>query len=168
MSTLTRLSADNSFVKRVEGSRENAGGIAQTAAGNGLGTTGGAIKLAKGKVGVRSLDNGVLELFYLFGWPGGAMFLLGIGALLYQSLRFAEARRDVFASAVRATAIALVAILPIGDVFTGSTGTLLWAMTGLGIAGHAYHLTTGLALRSPGGRLQFDAQARALAASGAR
>jgi F0F1-type ATP synthase beta subunit len=30
-----------------------------------------------------------------------------------------------FASAVRATAIALVSILPIGDVFTGSTGKLV-------------------------------------------
>jgi hypothetical protein len=152
MSTLTSISSDNSFVKRVAFSQENAGEIVQTAEGNGLGTTGGAIKLERVQVGVRSLDNGFLELFYVFGWSGGTMFLMGVAALLYQSLRFAEAKRDTFASAVRAIAVSLVAILPIGDVFTGSTGTLLWSMTGLGIAAHAYHLTTGLALRSRAAR----------------
>jgi hypothetical protein len=155
MSTLSSISSDNSFVKRVAFSQENASEIVQTAAGNGLGTTGGAIKLTRAAVGTRSLDNGFLELFYLFGWPGGTMFILGIAALLYQSIRFAEAKRDQFAAAVRATAFALVSILPIGDVFTGSTGTLLWTMMGLCIAAHAYHLTTGLALRSRALRMQM-------------
>ena len=163
MSTLKNISSDNSFIKRVQFSHQNANEIVETAEGNGLGTTGGAIKLTNVQVGVRSLDNGFLELFYLLGWPGGAMFLLGIAALLYQSFRFAEARRDPFASAVRATAIALVSILPIGDVFTGSTGTLLWAMMGLGIAAHVYHLTTGLALRSRAAREVIVARARRLA-----
>jgi hypothetical protein len=163
LSTLQNVSTDNSFIKRVAFSQENAGEIVETAEGNGLGTTGGAIKLANAQVGIRSLDNGFLELFYLFGWPGGTMFLLGIAALLYQSFLFAEARRDPFASAVRATAIALVSILPIGDVFTGSTGTLLWGMMGLGIAAHAYHLTTGLALRSRAARAFIEQRAARLA-----
>lgn len=146
--TLRDIGADNSFIKRVQFSQEAASGIVQTALGNGLGTTGGAIKLENHNVGIRSLDNGFLELFYVFGWPGGTMFLLGLGALFFQSVRFAEARRDQFAGAVRATAVAIIAIMPIGDIFSGSTGTLLWAMLGVGIAAHAYHLTTGLALRS--------------------
>lgn len=165
MSTLTSISSDNSYVKRVAFSQENASEIVQTAEGNGLGSTGGAIKLSSGSVGVRSLDNGFLEMFYVLGWPGGVMFFLGIGALLYQAFRFADARRDPFASAVRATAIALVSILPIGEVFTGSTGTLLWSMMGLSIAAHAYHLTTGLALRSRAARAYFEDQARRFAAS---
>lgn len=148
LSTLESISSDNSFIKRVQFSQEAANSIVQTALGNGLGTTGGAIKLEKAPVGVRSLDNGFLELFFVFGWPGGTMFVLGVVALLLQSFRFAEARRDPFASALRSAAIALVSILPIGDIFSGSTGTLLWAVIGLGIAAHAYHLTTGLALRS--------------------
>jgi hypothetical protein len=146
--TLKDIGSDNSFIKRVQFSQEAASGIVQTALGNGLGTTGGAIKLENHNVGIRSLDNGFLELFYVFGWPGGTMFLLGLGALFFQSIRFAEARRDQFAGAVRATAVAIIAIMPIGDIFSGSTGTLLWAMLGVGIAAHAHHLTTGLALRS--------------------
>ncbi len=165
MSTLSNISSDNSFVKRVAFSQENASEIVETAEGNGLGSTGGAIKLSSTSTGVRSLDNGFLEMFYVLGWPGGTMFFLGVGALLYQSFRFADARRDPFASAVRAAAIALVSILPIGEVFTGSTGTLLWSMMGLGIAAHAYHLTTGLALRSRAARAYLEDQARRLAAT---
>jgi hypothetical protein len=148
MSTLKDIESDNSFIKRVAFSQEAAAGIVESALGNGLGTTGGAIKLENRAVGTRSLDNGFLELFYVFGWPGGTMFLLGIGALLVQSVRFAEARRDQFAGALRATSLAIVAIMPIGDIFSGSTGALFWSVLGLGIAAHAFHLTTGLALRS--------------------
>lgn len=147
LSTLSNLRSDNSLIKRVQFSTATASSIVETAGGSGLGTTGGAIKL-RGMQGVRSLDNGFLEVFFIFGWPGGSLFFLGIGGLLLQAFRFPEARRDPFANSVRATAIALVSILPIGDVFTGPTGTLLWSMVGLGIAAHAYHMTTGLALRS--------------------
>jgi hypothetical protein len=147
LSTLTNLRKDNSFVKRVAFSQETASNIVETAEGSGLGSTGGAIKL-RGMQGVRSLDNGFLEVFYIFGWPGGTLFFLGIAGLLLQSLRFVEVRNDSFANAIRATALALVSILPVGDVFTGPTGLLIWSMIGLGIGAHAYHLTTGNALRS--------------------
>ena len=159
LSTMKSISSDNSFIKRVQFSQQNASEIVETAEGSGLGMTGGAAKLRAGSPGFRSLDNGFLEIFFLFGWPGGIMFFLGIAALLYQSFQFVEAKRDPFAAAVRATALALVSILPIGDVFTGSTGTLLWGMMGLGIAAHAYHLTTGYALRSRLIRARFDAAA---------
>jgi hypothetical protein len=153
LSTLKDIGQDHSFISRMQFSHESADAIVETAAGNGVGSTGGAVKLSAG--GVRSLDNGFLELFYVFGWPGGAMFLLGLAALLYQSSRFSEATRDTFAAASRAGAVAMVAILPIGDIFSGPTGTLLWSMMGLSISAHAYHLTTGLALRSRAAAMMF-------------
>lgn len=145
--TLANLEEDNSFIKRYNFSESAASSIVETAEGKGLGSTGGAIKL-RGMQGVRSLDNGFLEVFFIFGWPGGSLFFLGIAGLMMQSARFRETRTDAFANATRATAVALVSILPIGDVFTGPTGTLLWMSVGFGIAAHAYHLTTGQALRS--------------------
>lgn len=138
LTTLTNLRSDNSFIKRVEFSQQSAINIVETAEGSGLGMTGGAIKLRGGQ-GLRSLDNGFLEVFYVFGWPGGALFFIGIGAILLQSTRFVEVRSDLFANAARATTVALVSILPIGEVFTGPTGMLLWSMAGLGIAAHAHH-----------------------------
>jgi hypothetical protein len=142
LNTLTDLRDDNSFIKRVQFSQETASGIVESAEGSGLGTTGGAVKLRNGQ-GVRSLDNGFLEVFYVLGWPGGALFFMGIGILVLQAFRFAEPRKDSFANSARATAIALISVLPIGDVFTGPTGTFLWSMVGLGIAAHTYHLTLG-------------------------
>jgi hypothetical protein len=138
LTTLTNLRSDNSFIKRVEFSQQSASNIVETAEGSGLGMTGGAIKLRGGQ-GLRSLDNGFLEVFYIFGWPGGALFFIGIGALLMQSARFTETRIDPFANAARASVVALVSILPIGEVFTGPTGVLLWTMAGLGIAARAHY-----------------------------
>jgi len=160
LNTLTNLRNDNSFVKRVAFSQQTASNIVESAEGSGLGSTGGAIKLNSGQ-GVRSLDNGFLEVFYIFGWPGGTMFFLGISGLVLQSFRFAEARNDSFSNAVRASAAALVSILPVGDVFTGPTGLLIWSMIGLGIGAHAFHLTTGLALRSQAARAQAEQWAAA-------
>lgn len=159
------LSEDNSFVKRYNFSEQAATSIVETAEGQGLGMTGGAIKL-RGMQGVRSLDNGFLEVFFIYGWPGGGLFFLGITGLMLQSARFRETRSDSFANATRATAIALVSILPIGDVFTGPTGTLLWMSVGFGIAGHAYHLTTGQALRSEAWRAAVMARKEAAAPPG--
>jgi hypothetical protein len=147
LQSLNNLSEDNSFVKRYNFSQEAASNIVATAEGFGLGTTGGAVKLGGGG-GVRSLDNGFLEVFYIYGWPGGAVFFVGIAGLMIQSVRFRETKSDTFANASRATMVALMSVLPIGDVFTGPTGTLLWMSVGFGMAGHAFHLTTGQALRS--------------------
>ena len=157
LNTLTNLRSDNSFIKRVEFSQGTANGIVESAEGNGLGTTGGAVKL-RGNQGVRSLDNGFLEVFYVLGWPGGSLFFLGICALVIQAFRFAEPRKDSFANSARATSIALISVLPIGDVFTGPTGTFLWSMVGLGIAAHTYHVTTGRALRLQAFQAQMLAQ----------
>ena len=163
--SFTNLSQDNSFVKRYNFSEQAATSIVETAEGQGLGMTGGAIKL-RGMQGVRSLDNGFLEVFFIYGWPGGGLFFLGIAGLMLQSARFRETRSDSFANATRATSIALVSILPIGDVFTGPTGTLLWMSVGFGIAGHAYHLTTGQALRSEAWRAAVMARTSAATPGG--
>ena len=157
LNTLTNLRSDNSFMKRVEFSEGTASGIVESAEGNGLGMTGGAVKLRNNQ-GVRSLDNGFLEVFFTLGWPGGALFFLGIFTLVIQALRFAEPRKDSFANSARATSIALISVLPIGDVFTGPTGTFLWSMVGLGIAAHTYHVTTGRALRKQALQGQMLAQ----------
>lgn len=154
--SFANLSEDNSFVKRYNFSEQAAQAIVETAEGSGLGTTGGAIKLRGGE-GVVALDNGFLEVFFIFGWPGGSLFFLGIVGLAIQSMRFRETRVDSFANAARATFVALISILPIGDVFTGPTGALLWMAVGFGIAAHGYHVATGNALRSSAWR---DAIAR--------
>jgi hypothetical protein len=147
LATFGNLSQDNSFIKRYNFSEQAATSIVQTAEGNGLGATGGAVKL-RAMQGVVSLDNGFLEMFYVFGWTGGMLFFVGLGGILLQTVRFRETRSDPVANSLRSIAVCLGAILPIGDVFTGATGTLIWTAVGLGIGAHGYHLVTGQALRS--------------------
>ncbi|MCX5767559.1 MAG: O-antigen ligase family protein [Gemmatimonadetes bacterium] len=159
LNTFSNLRGDNSFMKRVAFSSVTASNIVESAEGAGLGSTGGATKLSNTK-GMRSLDNGFLEIFYVLGWPGGTAFFLGIAGLLVQSARFAETRADSFAGTARATAVALLSMIPVGDVFTGATGLLLWAMVGFGISAHAYHTTTGLAIKSQARRFAERQRAR--------
>lgn len=163
LGTLKSIESDASFNKRLDFSESAASTVVGQAEGVGLGSTGGAVALRTTTGGVRSLDNGLLEVFFIFGWVGGTLFFLGLAGLLIQSLRFAEASRDPFAGGARACALALVSILPVGEVFTGSSGTLLWSMVGLGLGAHAFHLTTGLALRSRA----WEAAMRARGAEGA-
>jgi hypothetical protein len=147
LATFTNLSKDNSFIKRYNFSEQAAASIVETAEGNGLGATGGAVKL-RAMQGVVSLDNGFLEIFYVFGWPGGMLFFVGLAGILLQTLRFRETRSDPMANSLRSIAVSLGAILPIGEIFTGATGTLIWMAVGMGIGAHGYHLVTGQALRS--------------------
>ena len=71
--------------------------------GAGLGATGSAVT-ARGGVGIRNFENGLLEVFYLFGWPGGFCFFLGMFGIVLQGLRLADARFDQFANATRSAA----------------------------------------------------------------
>ncbi len=163
LNTFSNLRGDNSFMKRVAFSSVTASNIVESAEGAGLGSTGGATKLSAVK-GLRSLDNGFLEIFYVLGWPGGTLFFLGIAGMLIQSSRFAETRADGFAGSARAIAVALLSMIPVGDVFTGATGLLLWSMVGLGISAHAYHKTTGLAIKSQARQFAERQRARMMTA----
>ena len=116
--------------------------VIEYAEGAGLGATGSAV-VARGVGGIRNFENGFLEVFYLFGWPGGLLFFLGLGGLIVQGMRLADARFDQFANAARSGAAALLASLLISEVFTGAGGTLLWVLIGLGVAAHAHNLASG-------------------------
>ena len=88
-------------------------------------------------------ENGLLEVFYLFGWPGGLLFFLGMIGIVLQGMRLADARFDQFANAVRSGAAALLASLLISEIFTGAAGTLFWVLIGFGVSAHAHNLASG-------------------------
>jgi hypothetical protein len=112
------------------------------AEGAGLGATGSAT-VAAGGAGIRNFENGLLEVFFLFGWPGGLLFFAGVGGIIVQGMRLADARFDQFANAVRSGALALLASLLISEIFTGAPGTLFWVLIGFGVAAHAHNLASG-------------------------
>ena len=112
------------------------------AEGAGLGATGSAVT-ARAHGGIRNFENGLLEVFYLFGWPGGMLFFVGVLGLVVQGMRLADARFDQFANAVRSGAAALLSSLLISEIFTGAPGTLFWVLIGFGVSAHAHNLASG-------------------------
>ena len=133
---------DLSVRSRVMTARAGYALVLDYAEGAGLGATGSAT-VAAGGAGIRNFENGLLEVFFLFGWPGGLLFFLGVGGIVVQGMRLSDARFDEFANAVRSGAAALLASLLISEIFTGAPGTLFWVLIGFGVAAHAHNLASG-------------------------
>lgn len=142
ISSFSTVRDDISVRSRVMVARASYDLVLDYAEGAGLGATGSAT-VAGGGAGIRNFENGLLEVFYLFGWPGGLLFFLGVTGIVAQGMRLADARFDEFANAVRSGAAALLASLLISEIFTGAPGTLFWVLIGFGVAAHAHNLASG-------------------------
>jgi len=142
LSSITAGNEDSSVRSRVMVARAGYALVLDYAEGAGLGATGSAVT-ARAKGGIRNFENGLLEVFYLFGWPGGLLFFLGMFGIVLQGMRLADARFDQFANAVRSGAAALLASLLISEIFTGAAGTLFWVLIGFGVSAHAHNLASG-------------------------
>jgi hypothetical protein len=130
-STLGDVSSDFSFRERSRELREYVNQVATDFVGQGLGTTGVAVKLEEGRSGIRDFDNGVLEVFYTLGWPGATLFVIGLGWLFLPLLRRRRGdREDPFCRALRAAAVAMFVQSASGNVFAGVTGAALWTAVG--------------------------------------
>lgn len=147
LSSFASISQDQSFVARTNLSYMATQAIFAQADGEGLGATGGGVKLGKVERQA-SIDNGFLEVFFVLGWPGGALLSLGLAGHLLTLLRFRDAREDEFANSARACFWALMSVLLIGDIFSGSTGLLFWGSYGFACSAHAYNFAMGKGLRS--------------------
>jgi hypothetical protein len=133
------------------------------AEGEGLGATGGGTKLGSVQGRQASIDNGFLEVFYVLGWPGGSLVMLGLLGQLITLARFRDSREDAFANSARAVFWALLSVLFIGDIFSGAIGAMYWSAYGFACSAHAYNFATGKGLRSRQIARQFHGRAPAVA-----
>jgi hypothetical protein len=147
LASFATLSQDQSVKQRLIMSREATNIIATRAEGEGLGATGGGTKLQEGGR-TASIDNGFLEVFYVLGWPGGSLLMLGLIGHIITLTRFRDARQDAFANSARACFWAMLSVLLIGDIFSGSVGTMYWGCYGFACCAHAYNFALGRGLRS--------------------
>lgn len=87
-STLGNLEEDTSFNARLNFTIEMSKNILKNPLGNGFGSSGVSTKLGNdGSLGENgNFDNGILNVFFTFGWAGGALFFTGL-ILLFQMLR---------------------------------------------------------------------------------
>lgn len=148
LASFATLSTDNSFRQRLVLSRGATQAIAARAEGEGLGATGGGTKLQEGTGRQASIDNGFLEVFYVLGWPGGALLMVGLIGHILTLARFRDARQDAFANSARACFWAMLSVLLIGDIFSGAIGAMFWGPYGFACCAHAYNYATGKGLRS--------------------
>jgi hypothetical protein len=147
--SLTNLEDDSSVRTRIMLSQLAVQSIGARAEGEGLGGTGGGTKLLPTGVEKQvSIDNGFLEVFYVMGWPGGCLIMLGLIGQLLTLARFRDSRGDPFSTSALATVWALLAVLLIGDIFSGSTGAVFWGAYGFACSAHAYNYSIGRGLRS--------------------
>ncbi|MHB0961597.1 MAG: O-antigen ligase family protein [Gemmatimonadaceae bacterium] len=146
--SFTALEDDNSVRQRVMLSNLAIQEIGRRAEGEGLGSTGGAVKISSDIERQASIDNGFLEIFYVLGWPGGAMVMMGLLGQLLTLARFRDSRHDAFANAARAVFWSFLSVLLIGDIFSGASGAMFWAAYGFACSAHAYNYAKGTGLRS--------------------
>lgn len=147
LASFASISEDNSFKSRVQLSYMATQAIYASAEGEGLGSTGGGTKLLRVERQA-SIDNGFLEVFYVLGWPGGALLTMGLAGNLLTLLRFRDAREDAFANSARAVFWSLLSMLLIGEIFSGSVGVMFWGAYGFASSSHAYNYAMGKGLRS--------------------
>lgn len=147
LASFATISQDESFRNRLQLSYMATQAIYANAEGEGLGATGGGTKLLRVERQA-SIDNGFLEVFYVLGWPGGALLAIGLAGNLLTLIRFRDARQDAFANSARACFWAMLSILLIGDIFSGSTGVMFWGAYGFACSAHAYNYAMGKGLRS--------------------
>ncbi|HEY3288293.1 MAG TPA: O-antigen ligase family protein [Gemmatimonadaceae bacterium] len=148
ISSFASLDDDNSLRTRMMMSNLAIQAIGRRAEGEGLGATGGGTKLVTGVERQTSIDNGFLELFYVMGWLGGSLILIGLIGQLLTLARFRDSREDSFANSARAVFWGFLALLLIGDIFSGSSGAIYWGTYGFACCAHAYNYATGKGLRS--------------------
>ena len=147
-STLYDVSADRSFNVRLATMRNSLRGLGSNPTGNGLGGFGGASKLLSSNVRVDvALDSGLLEVLAVFGWIGGTLFLIALGAIILPILRDPRSRRDPIAGASGAVVIALFAMSLFRNVFNSVSGFFFWTAVGLAIAARTYSAATAVTAR---------------------
>jgi len=98
--------------------------------GIGFGQIGLASKLSTGQAVV--FDAGILQVPLEFGWPGTAIFVWAIVAMLLEAIKAGASRRDQLAIAGAGIFMALLAQNIFASTFSGVLGLELWI--GLAIA----------------------------------
>ena len=104
--------------------------------GGGIGSTNLATKLSNngGLGALGTIDSGILELLYTFGWPGTLLFASGLGLALTTAMRTWSRPTDPFSLAALAVAVSLLAQMLFFNTLIGAVGLIFWTMLGLVLA----------------------------------
>jgi O-Antigen ligase len=139
--SLGQLGSDHSLRERMQ----LYGRFFDVAAGNipgsGIGSTNLATKLSNNgqltSLGV--IDSGMLEILFVFGWPGSLLYALGVGLAMVSALWGWSRGTDPFIQAARAVVAATLLQIVFFNPLGGAVGMIFWSFLGLILAGRSYH-----------------------------
>ncbi|HEV7993865.1 MAG TPA: O-antigen ligase family protein [Gemmatimonadaceae bacterium] len=148
--SLSNIEDDRSYRERKAITNYMLKRLQRDVVGDGLGHLGGAGKLKEAggrKISVAALDSGVLEVFSVMGWMGGALFSFAMFGILIPIVRERRANRDAVSNGAAAAVVALLVAAFFGNVFNGVSGVMFWSAVGLTTAGRSYALALEQARR---------------------
>jgi hypothetical protein len=148
--SLSRIEEDRSYHDRMVITNYVVERLKHNVVGEGLGQLGsaGKLRVSNGrKISVTALDSGVLEVFSVMGWMGGALFTFALFGVLVPIARERRARRDPVSNGAAAAVIAILLAAFFGNVFAGVSGVMFWSAVGLATAGRSYTLALEQASR---------------------
>jgi O-Antigen ligase len=132
IATFNDLQQDGSLLEREDEASRMQTLIADNPLGVGIGALGrGTIAAGSGQILFDgAIDDGVLEIFGSLGWLVGFIYCAALMGIALQCAR--RARQFAFQQKVCfAAGVACLAALPLTNIVTGVTGTLMWMMFGL-------------------------------------
>ncbi|MEO8563013.1 MAG: O-antigen ligase family protein [bacterium] len=148
--SLSNIEDDRSYRERKLVTRVTINRLKHNVVGDGLGHLGGAGKLKEAngrKVSITAIDSGLLEVFSVMGWMGGALFTFAMFGVLIPIANERRANRDAVSNGAAAAVVALLAASFFGNVFNGVSGVIFWSAVGLTTAGRSYTLAIEQARR---------------------
>ena len=139
--SLGQLGSDHSLRERMQLYGEFFDVAAGNIPGGGIGSTNLATKLSNNgqltRLGV--IDSGLLEIMFVFGWPGSLLYALGVGLAMLSALWGWNRGTDPFTQAARAVVVAIFVQIVFFNPLGGAVGMIFWSFLGLILAGQSFH-----------------------------
>jgi hypothetical protein len=126
---------DNSLNARLEFTQRIGVELTEEPLGFGLGSTTG---LGVGPGSRRVFDNGVLHLFYVFGWIGGLVLAVSTLAMVATAWSMPRERVAGVEAASAAILVSSAVLLLSGPNLIGVGGLLFWTFAGLSLSARRY------------------------------
>ena len=139
--SLGQLGSDHSLRERMQLYGEFFDVAAGNIPGAGIGSTNLATKLSNNgqltRLGV--IDSGVLEIMFVFGWPGSLLYALGIAMAMVSALWGWQRTTDPFTLGANAVVVAILIQIVFFNPLGGAVGMIFWSFLGLILAGRQFH-----------------------------
>lgn len=141
MGTFSNLEEDGSFNARMHMYQDRSINFLKNPVGEGLGFIGGGSRNEEGST--RNLDSGILALFVSLGWLGTALYLGGIGVMVYDIMHKRKWGQDQFVIIVTGVALSFLALMVMANQVLAIKGIILWVFLSFGLGSRIYYKSLG-------------------------